>query len=153
MPAEIQDVAHRGAAEAVDALGVVADHGEAPAVRLEAEQDGRLQAVGVLVFVDQHMRELGPDPCRKRGLVHHVRPVEQQVVVVEDSLGLLGLDVGGEESPQLFLPFGAPREGMAQGVAERCLGIDRARVDRQAGGLEREALVLARAPARDARGS
>jgi hypothetical protein len=85
-----------GAAEAVDGLGVVAHHGEAAAVGLHGQQDAGLQAVGVLVFVHQHVAEalahlpgqLGSD---------HLGPVEQQVVVVEHLLGLLGLHVGAEQ--------------------------------------------------------
>jgi hypothetical protein len=56
-PAKVEDVAHLRGAEGIDRLGVVADDGEPAAVRLQAEQDRRLQPVGVLVLVDQHMVE------------------------------------------------------------------------------------------------
>ena len=92
----VEDVAHGGAAERVDRLRVVAHRGEAAAVGLEREQDGRLQAVGVLVFVDQHVRVATAHVCCQCGLGHQLRPVEQQVVVVEHTLALLRLHIRGE---------------------------------------------------------
>ncbi len=44
---------------AVDRLGIVADHGQAASVGLERQEDRGLQAIGILVFVDQHMVEGG----------------------------------------------------------------------------------------------
>jgi hypothetical protein len=57
-----------------------------------------LQGVGVLVLVDQDVVGLVADEPRERSLLHHVGPVEEQVVVIEDVLPLLGLDVGTEEA-------------------------------------------------------
>ena len=54
---EIQDVPHRGGPEGIDRLRVVADHAQTAPIRLHAEQDLRLQGVGVLVLVDQDMVE------------------------------------------------------------------------------------------------
>ncbi|MDH6592436.1 hypothetical protein M2165_002325 [Variovorax sp. TBS-050B] len=137
---EIEDVAHRGAAERIDRLGVVAHHGDAATVRLEREQDRRLQQVGVLVLVDQHMVEALSDQGGQRGLGHHAGPVEQQVVVIEHVLLLLGLDVGAEQPLELGLPFGAPRKGLGEHAFERRARVDAARIDRQAGALAREAV-------------
>ena len=123
MPREIQDVAHRRGAERIDRLGVVADHREAAAVRLERQQDRGLQPVGVLIFVDQHVIEARRDVGRERRLGHHLRPVEQQVVVIEHALLLLGLHIGGEQPPQLGLPLGAPGKERAEHVLERRLAL------------------------------
>ena len=126
---EIEDVAHRRGAEGVDRLRVVADHGEAAPVGLQRQQDRGLQAVGVLVLVDQDVVEAAADLLGERRLGDHLRPVEQQVVVVEHVLALLGLDVGGEQLPQLLRPRRAPGERGVQHVVERHLGVDAARVD------------------------
>jgi hypothetical protein len=51
----------------------------------------------MLVLIDQDMVEpLSFESC-KRGLVHHVRPTEQQVIVVEDVVLLLRRDITAEE--------------------------------------------------------
>ncbi len=71
-----------------------------------------------------------------------VIPEQQQVVVVQDVTGLLGVDVGLKEPLQLLLPFLAPREIGLQCVVQRVGTVDAARVDRQAGGLAREPLLL-----------
>ena len=141
MRRKVQDVAHRGGAERVDRLGVVAHHREAAAVRLEPQQDRGLQPVGVLVFVDQDVVEALRDIGRERGLGHHLRPIEQQIVVIEHVLVLLGLHIGGEQRAQLGLPFGAPGKARAQHGLERLLEIDRAGIDRQAGAFQGEALL------------
>ncbi len=143
---EVEDVAHRGAAEGVDRLRVVADHGQAAAVRLHREQDRRLQRVGVLVFVDQHVVEEAADFGTELRLAHHLRPVQQQVVVVEHLLRLLGLDVGAEQALELVLPLRAPREARLQHLGERGARVDHRRIDRQAGALLREALLRRRQP-------
>ena len=51
---EVEDVAGRRRPEAVDGLGVVADHGETPPVRAQGVDDVGLQDARVLVLVDQH---------------------------------------------------------------------------------------------------
>jgi hypothetical protein len=95
----------------IDRLRVVADHGQAAAVGLHGQQDRGLQAVGVLVLVDQHVVERPPISAASAGR-HHLRPVEQQVVVIEHLLRLLGLDVGGGTVPSARSSHsGAPREG------------------------------------------
>ena len=114
---EIEDVAHRRRAEGVDRLGVVADDGDAGAVGLQTEQDRRLQGVGVLVLIDEDVIEaVGDETCDLADL-HHLRPVEQQIVVIEHGLGLLGLDVAGEQALQRLRPFGAPGEGAIERLA------------------------------------
>ena len=111
---EVQDVAHIGGAKAIDGLRIVADHGQAPAIRLQAEQDGGLQGVGILVLVDQHVIEVLAHLARQLRHLHQLAPVEQQIVVIEHLLALLGLDVGLEQVAQLVLPLRAPRELLEQ---------------------------------------
>ena len=143
---EVEDVAHRGSAEGVDRLRVVADHGQATAIGLHREQDRGLQRVGVLVFVDQHVVEEAADLGAEAGIGHHLRPVQQQVVVVEHLLGLLGVDVGAEQALERVLPLRAPREARLQHLGERGARIDHRRVDRQAGALLRKTLLRRRQP-------
>ncbi len=140
-PGKIEDVAHRGGAEGIDRLRVVADHGEAAPVRLQPEQDRGLQPVGVLIFVDQHVVEAPGEVGGDRGLAHHLRPVEQQVVVIEHVLALLGLDIGGEQRLQLGVPAGTPREGAADHLLQRLLGIHRAGIDGDQRALGGKALL------------
>ena len=111
---KIENVAHGRGAERIDRLRVVADHREAAPSGLQRQQDRGLQPVGVLVFVDQHVIEAAADvvgdaPASR----HHLRPVEQQVVVIEDVLLLLGLDIGREQLLQLALPSRRTRERCA----------------------------------------
>ena len=58
---KVEDVAHGGGAERVDRLGVVADHRQAAASGLERQQDRGLQAVRVLVLVDEDVIEAAAD--------------------------------------------------------------------------------------------
>ena len=126
---KIEDVAHRRRAEGIDRLGVVADDGDAGAVGLQTEQDRRLQGVGVLVLIDEDVIEAVGDKTCDLLDPHHLRPVEQQIVVVEHRLGLLGFDVAGEQALQRLRPFGAPGEGAIERLADRQLGIDGVGVD------------------------
>ena len=116
---EIEDVAHGRGAERIDRLRIVADHGEAAALGLQRQQDRGLQAVGVLIFVDQHMVEAAADLGGQRRVAHGLRPVQQQVVVIEHVLALLGLDIGREQLLQLRRPAGAPGERRAQHLLDR----------------------------------
>ncbi len=144
MAREVEDIAHRRRTEGVDGLRIVADHRQAAPVRAQRAQDRCLQPVGVLVFVDEDVVEARTDLGGQAGVGHHRVPVQQQVVVVEDMLGLLGLHVGVEQRAQLRLPHRAPREVLLEHGIQRALGVDGARVDRQAGLLEREAARLGR---------
>ena len=73
-----------------------------------------------------------PISAGQHRIADRLRPVEQQVVVIEHVLRLLGLDIGREQLAQLGLPSGAPGKVLAQHLVERQLGIDGARVDRKA---------------------
>ena len=132
---KVEDVAHGRGAERIDRLGVVADHRQAAASGLERQQDRGLQAVRVLILVDQDVIEAAADVVGQAGVADHLRPVEQEVVVIEHVLLLLGLDIGREQFLQFRRPPGAPRIRRADDLLDRHLGVDAARVDRKAGAL------------------
>ena len=90
------------------------------------------------------MVEPRPHLAGKVGIGGGVRPVEQQVVVVEYVLRLLRGGVGCEETLELFFPMRAPGKGGAQHTRERHSSVDRSRVKREARPLARKAR-LARA--------
>ena len=94
-----------------------------------------MQAIGVLIFVDQHVIEAAADLFGDQRIAHHLRPVEQEVVVIEHVLGLLGLDIGREQALQLGGPARAPGIVLAEHLFDLHLGVDAARVDRQARAL------------------
>jgi len=108
-------------------------------VGLDRQQDCRLEAVGVLVFVDEDVVEARADIGGDGGFAHHHGPVEQQVVVVEDVLGLLGFDVGGKQLAELGLPHRGPGKMVLEGFGKLGLRVDGARIDGEAGPLGGEA--------------
>ena len=67
------------------------------------------------------MVEAAADSAASSGVGHHLRPVEQQIVVIEHVLALLGLDIGAEQPAQLRLPARAPGEAAASTSLERRL--------------------------------
>ena len=141
---KIEDIAHIGGAKAVDRLGIVADDGETGAVGLETEEDGGLQRIGVLIFIDQHMIEQRTHPRRQFGYLHELAPVQEQVVIVEYALALLGCDVAVEQFAELRFPFRAPGKPFQQHRFQRLVGVDGPRIDGETGGLEGKAPVLLR---------
>ena len=86
---EVEDVAHGGGAEGVDGLRVVADAGDAGAVRAQQRDDVGLQRVGVLVLVDEHVVEALAHAGAAGRVGEQAAPEQQQVVVVEHLLLLL----------------------------------------------------------------
>jgi hypothetical protein len=135
---ETQDVLDRGAAEAVDRLRVVADRGDAQAIRPQRMHEVGLQPVDVLPLVDQHVVEAGGDRRPRCRVPHQRPPREQQVVQVERVLAALGRAVGLEQCGQRDVVIGEPRVLPMQQRVERLLRVDLARVDRQAGRGQRE---------------
>ena len=107
---KIENVAHRCRTKGINRLGIVAHHRQTFAVRLESKKDRSLQTVRVLILVDQHMVETRGNIVRNLFHLHHLRPVKQQIVVIEDIMALLGLDVGAEQGFEFILPVDAPRE-------------------------------------------
>jgi hypothetical protein len=89
-------------------------------------------------FIDEDMIEAAADLGGQTRIGHHLRPVEQQVVVIEDPLPLLRFDIGGEKFFQRVGPFATPREGRPHHLLDRHLAVDAARVDRKAGAFQRK---------------
>ena len=89
---EIENVADCGGAEAIDRLGIVADHRQTPPIRFEREEDRCLDGVGILIFIHQYVVEQGAHFVREFGHLHQFGPMEKKIVVVEDMLTLLGLE-------------------------------------------------------------
>ncbi len=123
---EVEDVAHRGGAEAVDGLRVVADTRDAGAVRPKPADDVGLQRVGVLVLVHEDVVEALAHAGAPGWVGEQAAPEQQQVVVVEDLLLLLGVRVGGEELRQALIGRQAPRERGVQHLVQRQLRVDAA---------------------------
>src|SRR6476646_6493324 len=82
--------------------------------------------------------------ARERRLRHHVGPVEQEIVVIEDVLHLLRSDIGFEELRQLASPLRAPWVYGGENVIERRPAVDDARVDRNARALRRKSTLRRR---------
>ena len=82
--AEVEDVAHVGAAEPVDGLIVVADDDHVPVLLRQLVDKHVLRAVGVLVLVDEHVAE-SITPLFERILVgvEELDQLHDQVVEVE----------------------------------------------------------------------
>ncbi len=97
MTGKVEDIAHGRRTKRIDRLRVVADHGETFAVWPQRQKDRGLKLVGVLIFVDEDVIETGRDFFGNRSLQHHVRPVEQKVVIIEHVLLLLDIDIPREK--------------------------------------------------------
>ena len=70
--------------------------------------------------------------------LHHLRPVKQQIVIIEHVLLLLGLDIGAEERLELFFPTDTPGKIVAEDLIKRGFGVDSTRIDRKTGVLGRK---------------
>ena len=136
----VKNVADIGTTEGIDRLGVIPDHRQAGAIGFHAQQNGRLQPVAVLVLINQYMVEITADLGRQVRVGDHLRPIEQQIIVIEHVLPLLGLDIGTEELLEFRLPAGAPWKARGQDIIERQFGVHAAGIDLQASSLRREAL-------------
>ena len=113
----------------IEQLCVIAYDGQPAPFRFESQEDRSLQAVRILIFVDQHMIETVRHILCNGAFDHHLRPVEQQIVVIEHVLLLLRFHIGAEQRSQFRFPFCAPGKEAIEHLAKRCLGVDDARVD------------------------
>ena len=111
---ELEDVPHRRRPEAVDRLGVVADRGEAqPVRRASSHERSSTSAWSALVSWYSSTRTWSNRAAIGRGDVavgEQRRPVQQEVVVVEDLGGALAGGVGGEGGDEVVALLLAPRE-------------------------------------------
>src|SRR4029453_14582264 len=116
-------------------LRVVADDGEPLPARLQAQQNRRLESVRILVFINKDVVEPAADFFGKLGIAHHLRPAEQQVIVIENVLNLFGLNIGSKQLLEFGCPSGAPGKGRSQHLLDLYLGINAAGIDRKARSL------------------
>src|SRR6202030_469962 len=86
---EIQYVPNGSRPKRVDGLRVVTDDSQSLAVWLHAEQDGRLKAIRVLIFIYEDVVKAFANFPTQGWLSDGLRPVQQQIVVVEYVLRLL----------------------------------------------------------------
>jgi hypothetical protein len=94
-----------------------------------------------LVFIDQDVIEPRTDVLCEAWIAHHLRPVEKQIIVIEDVLMLLGFDVSGEEFLEFGIPRGAPWKVGPAYVFYFSLCVDAPRIDGEAGSLRRESTL------------
>ena len=80
---EIENVAHFGGTEAVDALSIVTHDGEVAIERPHAMEDGGLQPVGVLIFVHEDVIEPFVQERDERLVAKQMKPIEEEIVVIE----------------------------------------------------------------------
>ncbi len=127
---EAEDVLEGGAAERVDRLGVVADDGHVLLDLRHAVDDLPLEAVRVLVFVDEDVVEGRAQLGRRRGdLVEELLPQKQQIVVV-DGVGLtLALAIALEHRDDVGLELGEVGRVLGEHLSEGAAGVDREGVE------------------------
>ncbi len=120
---KVEDVADRGGAERIDRLGVVAHDGQPTALRAETLEQPRLQAVRVLILIDQHAIEAVAD--RRPGLLvlQQFAPLHQQVVVVEHVQIAFPIAVTGKQFRERFGVFLLRWELLLETRVERKLGV------------------------------
>lgn len=135
---KVENVADRRRAERVDRLRVVANDRQAAPVGLQGQQHRRLELVGILIFIDEDIVEPVADIVGEGGIADHLRPIEKQVIVVEDVLRLLGLDVAGKQLLQLLFPASYPRVPSAEHFIQSHFRVHCPRIDRQTGALGRK---------------
>jgi hypothetical protein len=68
-----------------------------------------LQPVRVLILVNQDVVEIRPHLRCDAGHLDGLAPIQQQIVVIEDAVALLGGNISGKEAFQFGFPLVAPR--------------------------------------------
>jgi hypothetical protein len=94
-------------------------------------QTANTSSTALLILIDKDVVEAATDIIGKAWLADHLGPVEQEIIVIEHILTLLGFDIGREQLLQLGRPGGAPRERHSQDFFDREFGIDATRIDRE----------------------
>ena len=79
------------------------------------------------------MVEHGVDVPSEFGHLHQLGPIEQEIVIVEDVLFLLGFDIGFEQAAEILLEGNAPWKVPLQDVIESLTGVDGLQIDSKAG--------------------
>jgi hypothetical protein len=122
-----EDVFDVGAAPRVDALRVVAD-GHHLMMRADEIDDLGLKRVGVLIFVDEDVAEaVGEIFARGLRLFQEFEPVFEEVVVIDDVGGFLGLGVFFREERGAFDDRFVLRKETRDDLVEGKLGVARHR--------------------------
>src|SRR5207253_10864462 len=104
---EVEDVTDIRGTERVNRLRVIADDGQPASAGLERQNDRSLEPVRVLVFIDEDMVEAVADLVGEARIAERLSPAEQEVVIIEHVLTLLGIDIGRERLLQLGRPGAA----------------------------------------------
>ena len=126
---EVTEVAWVRPAEPVDRLRFVADHGEALSLRSQQPDDVDLEAVHVLVFVDQHETETCGEMWSQIFVPQERAPVEQEIVEVQEGRApFAGGEVPEQRSDDVRMRC-APRVFRWHDIAQWALGIDAAGID------------------------
>ena len=124
--------------EAVNGLGLVTDHREALAVRGQQPHDFHLEAVQILVLVDQHVAKALGQLWPELVVPHQGTPIEEEIIEIEEGRAAFA---GGKIPEQLAddLEVGfTPRVLERHQIAQRALRIDASGVDVDEGGGTRE---------------
>ena len=116
---KIQDVPHGRRPEGIDGLRIVTDDREPVAIGFQAVENPRLERVRVLVFIDQDVVKPTADALRRWFGLHEVKPIQQEIVIVEDVMPLFGVPIGAEQLLQFHRPVRTPREGLLQRRLDR----------------------------------
>ena len=106
---------------------------------LKRQNDRGLEPIGVLILVHKHMVEATSDISGEAGIADGVGPVQQEVVVIEHIVTLLGFNIRREQILQLNSPGRAPRKRRTQHFFDREFRIDATGIDREARPLCRKA--------------
>jgi hypothetical protein len=87
---ELEDVPHRGPAEAVQALVLVPDHAQVAALLRELQQELLLDIVSVLVLVHEHIAQVAGHTVRGAAIAQQI--VHEPLQVRE--VGSVGIEKG-----------------------------------------------------------
>jgi hypothetical protein len=147
---EVEDVAGARRAKPVDRLEVVADDGQPRAPATQAADDLHLQAVDVLVLIDEHVVERIGDARPEHLVAGERAPIQQQIVEVDHAERALARPIGAKDLGERPAMLSTPRKGLRQHLLQGRLRVDGTRVDvehrlraREAPGAACVALFLA----------
>ena len=95
-------------------------------------QDAGLQCIRVLKLVYQHVIESLGNQTSQFRLLHQIRPVKKQIVVVEHVVFFLGGNVRAEQCRKLIRPISAPGKRALECLFDFALCIDDVGINREA---------------------
>ena len=68
-----------------------------------------------MILIHENVVEQRADFLGKLRHLHQLGPVEQEIIVIENMLLLLGGNIGVKQGTQLLFPLGAPWEAASSG--------------------------------------